>query len=70
MPELNYIKDLLGIKAAEEMIFTKAPYKHWKAGKTYNIVEAKLIHQPDHCVHCGIIKDGFNIRIHDSIVPI
>ena len=64
MSSYNYIKQSLGIKESENIKFIDGPTRVWKKGTTYDQLHAKLIQQPTHCVHCGVVKDGSNIIIH------
>jgi len=41
MSELNYIKNWLGTKDTEDIIFTKTPYIIHKDGINYDVIEAK-----------------------------
>ena len=68
MPKLDYTRFLLGIKLSEEIIFTTVPRKLRSDGKAYMVFEAKLTHKPKFCPHCGIIKEGFNIRVYDYYI--
>ena len=68
MPELDYIRNLLGIKLSEKIIFTKEPRKLRSDGKSYMVFYAKLTHKPEVCPHCGVVREGHNIRVHDYYV--
>jgi len=65
MSELNYIKSWLGIEEGEEIIFTKSAYTVNKDGINYDVIEAELTHRPKHCPPCGVVRENFNITVHD-----
>ena len=67
MSSYDYIKQSLGIKASEEIIFIDGLPRLWEKGITYDVLHARLVQKATYCVHCGVVKDGNNIIIHTHI---